>query len=164
MTYCSRSWRCDETRIERNLESRSINELFRISDAIKDGAPSQDKAAEVLDYFKRRLDELNIPWEMTPEENTLVIQFKFVHCRVWNHSTCSWTTITSDGFEYQHGTMYFITIDREGDIQFVKQKKSEPLNKELQYVPFPVTTVQISDNVETAIPGKRQICGATNHR
>ena len=65
----------DETMIERDLESQSINELFRISDAIKDKAPSQDKAAKVLDYLKRRLDELNISWEITPKEKNFVSQF-----------------------------------------------------------------------------------------
>ena len=46
-----------------------------------------------------------------------------------------------------------ITIDREADTQFVKQKKkSEPLNKDLKYVSFPVTTAQITDTVEAAIP------------
>ena len=69
----------DETRIERYLECQSINELFRISDAIKDKAPSQEKAAEVLDYLKQRLDELNISWEVTPKENRLFMKFQYFH-------------------------------------------------------------------------------------
>ena len=81
----------------------------------------------------------------------MVITFHVFHCRVWNHSTCSWTTITSDRFEHQNGTMYLITIDREANIQFVKQKKGEPLNKELNYVHFPIMTAQITDSVENAI-------------
>ena len=50
----------DETRIERYLECQSINKLFGISDAIKDKAPSQEKAAEVRDDLKQHLDELTI--------------------------------------------------------------------------------------------------------
>ena len=57
----------DETRIERDLERQSIHELFRISDAIKDKARSQARAAEVLDYLKQQLDMLNISWEVAPK-------------------------------------------------------------------------------------------------
>ena len=46
----------DETQIERDLKHQSINELFRISDAIRDEAPSQDKAAEIFGYLKQRFD------------------------------------------------------------------------------------------------------------
>ena len=49
-----------ETKIERDLEHQSINELFRISDAIRDEAPSPDKAGEILEYLEQRLDELNM--------------------------------------------------------------------------------------------------------
>ena len=59
--------------------------------------------------------------------------------------------------------MYFITIDRDTNIQFVKQKKDGPFDRELKYVRFPVMTVQITDGVERD-PGERQICGATSHR
>ena len=85
-----------ETKIERELEHQSVNELLRISHAIRNEAPSPDTAGEFLDYLKQRLDELNILWETTPKENKLVIKFKSFQCRVWNHSTCSWTTVTSD--------------------------------------------------------------------
>ena len=57
-----------ESKIERDLEHQSINELFRISDAIRDEAPSPDKAGEFLDYLKQRLEELNTLWETTPQE------------------------------------------------------------------------------------------------
>ena len=123
----------DETRIERDLERQSISELFRISDAIKDKAPSLPKAAEVLDYLKQQLDMLNLLWEVTPKENKLIIQLNYFRCRVWNNSTCSWSTITSDRFEDHHGIVYFITIDRDANIQFVKQKKKQPLDKDLKY-------------------------------
>ena len=59
-----------ETKIEREPEHQSINELFRISDAIRDEAPSQDKAGEILDYLKQSLDELNILWEPTPKDTS----------------------------------------------------------------------------------------------
>ena len=81
----------------------------------------------------------------------MIIKFHGFHVRVWNHSTCSWTTVTSDRFEDQHGIVYFITLDREANIQFVKRKKNEPLNKDLRYVPFPVVTTQITDTVEAEV-------------
>ena len=94
-----------ETKIERELEHQSINDILRISDAIRNKAPSPDKACDILDYLKQRLDELNILWETTPKENKFVIHIKFFQCRVWNHSTCTCTTITSDRFEDRNGTM-----------------------------------------------------------
>ena len=81
----------------------------------------------------------------------MVIELQFLQCRVWNHSTCSWTTITSDGFEDRNGTVNLITIDRETNVQFVKQKKDELFDKELKYVHFPFMTTQITDSVENAI-------------
>ena len=47
--------------------------------------------------------------------------------------------------------MYFIIIDRDTNIQFVKQKKDGPFDSELKYVRFSVTTVQITEVVENAI-------------
>ena len=63
-----------ETKIERELEHQAINELLRISDTIRNKAPSPDKACEILDYLKQRLDELNILWETTLKENKLIIK------------------------------------------------------------------------------------------
>ena len=50
-----------ETKIERELEHQAINELFRISDTIRNKSPSPNEACDILDYLKQRLDELNIP-------------------------------------------------------------------------------------------------------
>ena len=93
----------DETKIRRDLEFRSITQHFKISTAFKNRAFSCTRAAEVLDYLKEQLDGVNIAWEITPKEDNLTIRFNHFNCRVWNHATCSWTTITSKRFNDHHG-------------------------------------------------------------
>ena len=48
-------------KIEREIELRALNDLFRFSDTIKKKSPSPEEASDILERLKQRLDELDIP-------------------------------------------------------------------------------------------------------
>ena len=47
--------------------------------------------------------------------------------------------------------MDYVTVDRDANVQFVRQRNCEPFDPKFKYVPFPVPTLGITEIIEADI-------------